>query len=115
MSIPSEIINLIKRLQQELDQIEQEATKGINLTQLKLDRFPNNSSLIQIFASLSNYLIFVEISRRRIDYSRVILGSESVTEIQIQEIGEILSELLGRALEAKIVVNKIKTRLENPL
>lgn len=51
----------------------------------------------------------MEISRRRIDYSRVILVSESVTKIQIQEIGEILSELLGRALEAKIVVNKIKT------
>ena len=113
MSIPPTIANLIQRLNHELNQIEQEVTEGLQIARLRLNAHPNNSYLIQIFASLGNYLVFVETSRRRIDYSQVIVASDSVTETQIQEVGEILSELLGRVLEAKIVVKRIKARLEN--
>lgn len=41
------------------------------------------------------------------------MASGVIIETQIQEAGETFSELLGRVLEAKIVVNRIKTRLEN--
>lgn len=68
MPIPSKIAELIERLHQELNQIEQEVTEGLNLAKLRLDSHPDNSSLIQTFAILGNYLVFVEISRRRIDY-----------------------------------------------
>ena len=113
MPIPQQIHVLIERLNQELNQIEQEATEGLNLTRNQLQRYPDRSALIQIFARFGNYLVFVEVSRRRIEYSQVILGSEVVTDEQIQEAGEMLSELLGRILEAKIVVSSIKTRLED--
>ncbi len=36
-----------------------------------------------------------------------------MTNEQIQEAGETLSELLGRVLEAKVIVSRIKNRLDN--
>jgi hypothetical protein len=46
MLIPPELSDLIKRLNNELAQIEQEATAGLNLTRAILERFPNNAMLI---------------------------------------------------------------------
>jgi hypothetical protein len=113
MSIPSEIAVIIERLNQELSQIEQEATEGLNTVRVRLEHFPENAALIQVFAILNNYILFVEISRRRIDYARIVLLSETMTNEQIQEAGETLSELLGRVLEAKVIVSRIKNRLDN--
>jgi hypothetical protein len=113
MPVPPKIANLIEQLHQEINQTEQAVTEGLQIARLKLNNYPDNSFLIQIYASLSNYLVFIEISRRRIDYSQVIVASEAVAETQIQEVGEMLSEILGRVLEAKIVVNRIKARLES--
>lgn len=113
MPVPPRIANLIEQLHQEINQIEQVVTEGLRIARLELNNYPDNSLLIQVYASLNNYLVFIEISRRRIDYSQVIVATETVTEIQIQEAGEMLSEILGRVLEAKIVVDRIKNRLEN--
>jgi hypothetical protein len=68
---------------------------------------------MQIFAILSNHILFVEISKRRIDYASILLLSATVANEQIQEVGETLSELLGRVLEAKVIVSQIKNRLDN--
>lgn len=38
MAIPSEITALIERLKQQLNQIEQEATEGLNLARVRLSR-----------------------------------------------------------------------------
>jgi hypothetical protein len=113
MTIPSEIIALIERLNNELNQMDREATEGLNRARLKLGVYPDNNVLIQLFATLNNYVLFGEIVRRRIDYSRLILATDTVTNEQIQEIGEDLSELLGRVLEGKIIVNRAKSQLEN--
>ncbi|MFB2833852.1 hypothetical protein [Floridanema evergladense] len=113
MTIPSELNALIERLDQELNIIEREATEGLNRARLKLGLYPDNTVLIQIFATLNNYVLFGEIVRRRSDYSRLILATDTVTNEQIQEIGEDLSELLGRVLEGKIIVNRAKNQLEN--
>ncbi|WP_275974203.1 hypothetical protein [Argonema galeatum] len=43
MPIPPEITALVEQLNQELNQIEQEATAGITLTRAILDRFPENA------------------------------------------------------------------------
>ncbi len=42
MSIPSEIAVIIERLNQELSQIEQEATEGLNTVRFRLEYFPEN-------------------------------------------------------------------------
>ena len=79
MPIPSEISHLVQQIQDELTQIEEETTAALEITRSILRNFPNNSSFIRIFSTLSNYLVFVEISRRRIDYTMVIMSSEAVS------------------------------------
>ena len=65
MSIPPEIATFVDRLNQEFDDTEQEATEGVNLVRPLLSRFPDNVRLIQFFTFFNNALLFVEISRRR--------------------------------------------------
>jgi len=101
MAIPSKITALIERLNQELDQLEQEATEGLNLVRLKLLSFPDNALLIQLFAYLNNFILFVETARRRIDYSKAVLATDIATNEQIQELGENLATLLGLTLKLK--------------
>jgi len=114
MSIPSEIIALIERLNQELDRIESDATEGANLARAILTLFPDNFIVIRLFAFLNASLIFVETSRRHIRVRlEDISASEVTTDESIQEAGEDLAIELGRVLETKIAVISIKTRLEN--
>jgi hypothetical protein len=114
MSIPSEIIALIERLNQELDRIESDATEGANLARAILTLFPDNFIVIQLFAFLNASLIFVETSRRQIRIRlEDISASEVTTDESIREAGEDLAIELGRVLETKIAVISIKTRLEN--
>lgn len=113
MAIPDEIHALILRLNQELSEVEQLATEGINIVYNRLDRFPNNTILIQIFAYFNNSILLVENLRRHIEYSKLILATNTANLEQIQEAGEDLSERLGQVLEAKVGVITVKTRLEN--
>lgn len=113
MPIPSEITALIERLNNELDQVEQEVTQGLNITRLRLASSPDNAILIQLFAYLNNVILFGETLRRRIEYTRIILATDTATNEQIQDIGEDLSEQLGRVLEAKVGVSRVKSLLEN--
>lgn len=112
MAIPAEITVLIERLNQELDQASQLATEGLSIVRSRLLRFPGNAILIQFFAALSNIRLFVDNSRGRIQTIVEQLSSTDVnTEEAIQEAGEDLSTLLGLSLEAKMVVDAIKSRL----
>ncbi len=114
MSILSEINALVERLNLELAQIEQNATEGLNLARLILAVFPNNFIVIQLLAFLSASLFFVEISRKliqqRVDY---LFSDAEINSEELQTVGEELAMELGRALETKIKVIRIKHRLEN--
>lgn len=112
MPIPPEIQSLIERLNLELEEIEREATEGLNLIRPILSSFPDNVILTQLFASLNNFLLFVEISRRRINITVNRLSSNDVTTAEILEAGEDLGTELGRALEAKISLRRIIARLQ---
>lgn len=111
MSIPPNIQNLISRLNQELNTIEQQATEGLNIVQVLLSSFPDNLILIQFFATFSNTLLFVEIARRRIQITINRLSVDDLTEDNIAEIGEDLGTEFGQALEAKIRIERIINRL----
>jgi hypothetical protein len=114
MPIPSEINALIEHLNQELDIIEREATAGLNLARVSQERFPNNATLIQMFAFLNNAVFYVNTERGLI---RAIVDNLLVQEVstdeEIREAGEDLGNKLGRVLETKILVNSVKSRLEN--
>ncbi len=60
---PPEINALIKRFNNELDWIEGKATEGLELTRIVLERFPENPTLVRLFAFLNNAIFFVNIQR----------------------------------------------------
>ena len=111
MSISPEIKILIGRLERELQEIEEDVKEGLNIIQPIISSFPNNIVLTQFFASLSNNLLYVEISRRRIQITVNRLSSVDVTADEILEVGEDFGMELGRAIEAKISVKQIVNRL----
>lgn len=114
MSIPSEIIALIERLNQELDLIESDATEGANLARAILTLFPDNFIVIQLFAFLNASLILVETSRQQIQILVENLSTTDVnTDEEIQEAVAGLATELGRVIETKIRVSRVKIRLEN--
>ena len=93
--------------------IELEAREGLALARNILNRFPNNFTVTQLFAFLNTAIFFVETSRRKIPtIVENISTSDLNTEEKIQEAGEELATELGRTLETKTTVSRIKTRLE---
>lgn len=116
MPISPEINSIVENLNRELDEIEQQSIAGQNLARIILDKFPNNARLVQLFAIFSNALLFVEVERRRI---RSILENiallDAVTDEDIQEVGDDLSEAMGRVLETKNLISNLKQRLEDLL
>ncbi|MEY3868073.1 MAG: hypothetical protein ACRCT1_05285 [Microcoleaceae cyanobacterium] len=114
MAIPSEITQLVQRVNQELDQIEQDATEGLTLARVILTRIPNNFLVIQLLAFLNTSLFYVETIRRRLEERVEYLSRKDViTDEKLQEVGEDAAMELGRLLETKIRVRSIKNRLEN--
>lgn len=113
MPIPSEIQALIDRLNQEIAETEADATQGLNLVRPILSQFPDNARLIQFFAFFNNGLLFVEISRRRIQTSVDRLEVPDATAADIEDVGEELGTLLGRVIEAKISGKQIISILES--
>ena len=113
MSIPSEIQFLIERLNLELEITEGEANEGLNLVRPILSTFPNNVRLVQFIALFNNGLLFVEISRRRIQAIAERLDAPDITKAEIDEAGEDLGILLGQCLEAKIRGKRILSILQD--
>lgn len=112
MPIPSEVAAFIDRLNQEFNETEQKATEGVNLVRPLLSRFPDNVRLIQFFTFFNNALLFVEISRRRIQAIVERVSAPDVTGREIQDAGEDLRTLLGRVRSAKMSGRRILDILE---
>ena len=112
MTLPSNISALIEQLNYEINNLEHELSQSIELIRYRINLFPENIILIQLFATLNNYILFAENTRRRINEIERYLSKEELFDDELQEAGEDLSEQLGRVLEAKIIVNSIKERLE---
>jgi len=112
MSIPSEIVLLVDGLNQELDRTEEEAREGLNLVRPLLSLFSGNVRVLQFYTFFNNALLFVEISRRRIQAIVERISAADVTAEEIQEAGEDLGMLLGRLIEAKMVGRQLLRTLE---
>jgi hypothetical protein len=113
MPIPSEIQDAVARLNQELEETEQEAILAIDKVRSLLSSFPDNVLLASFFAALNNTLLFVEISRRRIQITINRISGRNVTASDILEVGEDLGTELGRVLEAKMSMKRISDRLRD--
>jgi hypothetical protein len=87
--------------------------QSIRIVRERLNLFPENIILVQLYSTLNNYVLFAQNTQRRAQEAiQYLTLNESVSEQNIREFGEDLSEQLGRIIEAKIVVNTIKNRLE---
>jgi hypothetical protein len=113
MTIPSEILAIIDRLNQELTQIEQEAARGLNLTRTALSQFPENPRLAQFFTYLNNVSSLVETYKREIQIMAEEISPADVPANLIQDAGEDLGTLLGVTLEIKLQLSQVIARLEN--
>jgi len=112
MTIPSEIIALIDRLHQELNETEQELIRGLNRVRPLLSIFPDNNLLMGYFSYFNNVLFFIDSARRGIQATIETIEPEDIKEELIQEAGEDLGEQLGRVIEAKMGVRRIMNTLE---
>ena len=115
MPIPPAITALVDRLNQELHSIEQDTLEGLSLTRLALSRFSNNAILIQYFAYLNSALLFVETLKSQVQITVELISQDNAGNREIQEAGEDLGTLLGKAIEAKLGVRRILNLLENLL
>ena len=114
MTLPSNFNALVEQINNELNDLDHELYQAIELVRARITLFPENIILIRLFATLNNYALFAENTRRRIQETLQYLAIiEIPSDQEIQEAGEDLSEQLGKLLEAKIVVSNIKIRLEN--
>ena len=114
MPLPSNFNTLVERINKELNNLDLELYQAIELIRERLILFPGNIISMQLFVTLNNYALFTENTKRRIqEILKYLAVNETLSDRDIQEAGEDLSEQLGRILEAKIIVNNIKIRLEN--
>jgi hypothetical protein len=115
MSITPEIQALVDRLNHKLEAVERETTRGLDLVRPIIALIPDNAILIRFFASLNNTLLFLEISRRRIQITVNRISPLDVAEEEILEAAKDLGTELGRLLEAKMSVERIVNRLRELL
>jgi hypothetical protein len=111
MPLPSELTALVERLDREIDLVESDAREAIEIGIDLLNRFPDNFTLIQLVAFLNTSQFYAK--AREINYGVVWKASSAnPTPANLQEAGEDLSIELGRILETKIRVMRVKNRLE---
>jgi predicted ATP-grasp superfamily ATP-dependent carboligase len=111
MTIPPEIQELIDRLNQELLEIDQIATEGLNRVSALLSRFLNNAILIQYLAFFNTAQFFRVTALQQLQSTTETLSQTDSTEI-IVAAGEDLSFLLGKVLEVKLKLERLMARLE---
>lgn len=107
MAIPEKLENLSNQLEQELIEIEQQTTRGIEQLRSLLANFPENVILTQYFAYLNTILFFINTARQQIQTVIDTLSSEDVPIKIIQEAGEDLGTLQGKILEEKNRLQRI--------
>lgn len=115
MPIPPEINAIVQRLNQELNDTEQEANQARTLTQRMFSTFPDNQYLIQVFASISNNLFFVQVQRTRVQGILSRLQPDGISREIIQEAGEELGAILGQVVDVKINAASLRRQLEDLL
>lgn len=107
-----EILELIDRLNQEVDHLESLLTRGSERLQPVLRLAPENPVLIQMYAYLNTTTFFATYVRQQVESTTQLLNSGPLSSQESQELGESLSELLGRVLEVKISLERFVNRWE---
>jgi hypothetical protein len=113
MSLPPQILETIEKLNRELDLVEVEANKGLEIVRVLSPLFYENPILIQLLSTLNNSLLFRDNVKRRIQMTIDSISPPQIPSEIVQAAAEDLGELLGRALETKILVMRAVRILED--
>jgi hypothetical protein len=113
MALPPNFNDLVLQIGIELNELNSDLTESIRIVRERINLLPENIILIQVYSTLNNYSLFAQNTQRLTQETiQYLVVSENISEENIREFGEDLSEQLGRIIEAKIVVKSIKNRLE---
>jgi hypothetical protein len=112
MNSPSSISHLVQQITNELDFIEHRANWGLAIACQLLEQFPSNTTLIGLSANLGNGLFFTHSFKTRIDTMIQGFSMQPSSTESVQQLGEELSEILGRVLECKMTVDRSVSILE---
>ena len=113
MALPSNFNGLVQQIGIELNELNSVLAQSIRIVRERINLFPENIILMHLYSTLNNYALFSQNTRRRTQEAiQYLVSTENISKENLQEFGEDLSEQLGRIIEAKIVVNTIKNRLE---
>jgi len=107
MPIPEPIQLLIERLNQKLNEIENEVAQGLERIRTLMSMFPENVILVQYFAYLNAIQIFVTTARTQIQIAIETISPDGIPPDIIQEAGEDLGSLFGRVMEEQMHVSQI--------
>lgn len=111
MSALEALETLVEQLTQELDQVQQTAQQGLEITQAKRLVSPDDEELTQLFAIFNNVSFFVQSYRGRIRETVRVLSRTNLQPSQLQDAGQDLAALLGVVLEAKLLAENAVRRL----
>jgi hypothetical protein len=113
MAFPPNFNDLVQQIDIELNELISALTQTVRIVRERINLFPENINLMQLYSTLNNYALFAQNTQRRTQEAiQYLTSSENSSEEEIREFGEDLSEQLGRIIEARIVVSTIKNRLE---
>jgi hypothetical protein len=104
---------LIARFNNELDRMEEEAIKGLQLAEAILERFAHDATLIQLRAFLNNAIFFVNTQKIRVRtiVDRIAILTDDYPD-DVRELTEELDRELSQILETKMIVASIVRRLK---
>jgi hypothetical protein len=113
MSLNPEILKIVEQLNQELDEIESDANRGLEIIRTLMPLFYENPILIQLLATLNNSLLFRDNVKRRIQIAIDSISPPQIDPDLVRAAGEDLGELLGRVLETRMLVSRAVKILED--
>ncbi|MEL7408683.1 MAG: restriction endonuclease subunit S, partial [Cyanobacteria bacterium J06558_2] len=87
MTLYSNINALIERLNHELENLESELSQSIELIRARINLFPENLILIQLFATFNNYILFAGNTRRKVNEIERYLNKKDLSDDELQEAG----------------------------
>ena len=105
---------LAAQVNRELEDLDGKLSLAIEMIRERLNLFGENETSLNLFAVVNNYVLFSQNTKVRIKETLKDFPTDSAPSAEaIQEVGEDLSELLGRVKEANIVIDRIIERLSN--
>jgi hypothetical protein len=97
MALPSNFNDLVQQIGIELNDLNSVLTQSIRIVRERINLFPENIILMQLYSTLNNYALFAQNTQRHTQEAIQYLAvNKNISEENIREFGEDLSEQCDR-------------------